>query len=180
MTITNYIKTPAIKLLLFVFYVQSYVCYKLLKLFEKCLLLFLQIPNDYLAYFSTFSKIVDTKGNPIKIINVITEHGDITNKLKIFLLFYYELACDENATDNNGFSFIKLQQFISCSMLYCSYVVMYPTEDPSTFIEKLKHFQITTKQTNRHNIYEKSNINNEQTIKKTEPIEIPFGFVDFD
>lgn len=146
MTIRSLINSEAIRLVLFMFYVQAYICVKLSRLFERCLASLLSLPNRYLSCLAMFSKISDSKGNVVKIMQAVCEHGDISNKLKIFLMFYYEMFDD----DNTGFNFDKLQKIISCSMLYCSYIVINKNTDETltASVEKLKNLYIITHNTN--------------------------------
>lgn len=160
-----------LRIVLFVMYVQAYICVKISRIFECLLANLLKLPDSWLSIIPTFTKLVDSNGNPIKIIKAISENANITNKLRIFLMFYYELVNDESMHVDNGFSFDKLQQLISCSMLYCSYIVMNPSEEPSEFIEQLKSFYVlsTVKDGKKYTIKTKGKSNEE----------IPFGHVTF-
>jgi hypothetical protein len=160
-----------LRIVLFVMYVQAYLCIKLSRVFEYILAAVLKLPDSWLSIIPTFTKLVDSNGNPIKIINAISENAHITNKLKIFLMFYYELANEESMHTDNGFSFDKLQQLISCSMLYCSYIVMHPSEEPNVLIDKLKYFYITSiVKDNKKHIIKTANCTSN---------EVPFGHIVF-
>ena len=172
-----------VKLVLFVLYAQAYICVKLSRVFECFLAMILKLPDSWLSIIPTFVKLVDSNGNPIKIIKAISEDTNITNKLKIFLMFYYEVVNEESMHSENGFNFDKLQQLISCSMMYCSYIVMYPSEEPNILIEKLKSFYITSiiKDNKKHIIKTTDLVTEESSnlLKYNIPAEVPFGHVVF-
>lgn len=94
------------------------------KSLEKFFMLILAMPDKWLEIPGNLvSQVSTTSEQKIKILSAHTDVGDITNKLKLFLRFYWEKGGDSSSSRLNGFDFMELRKLLNCSMLYCCYLL---------------------------------------------------------
>lgn len=109
---------------LYVTWLWAYAGLYASKAFETFFASILAMPDGWLEMPSKLvSEVSTTNGKKIKILSAHTDMGEITNKLKLFLKFYWEQGGDDNSTPTNGFDFMKLRKLLNCSMLYCCYLL---------------------------------------------------------
>jgi hypothetical protein len=125
---------------------------KITKIFELLFRIVLSIPNQWLLIpdkdFNT------AEGNSkIKILNAYNETGEITNKLKLFLRWYWENGGEDKAHETNGFDFRRYTDMLNSSLLYCSYLITDSAGNvnPDTFWNDVKRF-MAEKQDNKYNV----------------------------
>jgi hypothetical protein len=94
------------------------------KSLEKFFMVILSMPDKWLEIpGNLLSNVSTTSGQKIKILSANSDVGDITNKFKLFLRFYWENGGSNNSSNLNGFDFMELRKLLKCSMLYCCYLL---------------------------------------------------------
>lgn len=113
-----------VKVALYVTWLWAFFGLYTTKAFETFFTALLSMPDNWLEMPAAClsPKIENTLGKKIKILSAYTESGDITNKLKLFLKFYWEKA-PNNGNSKHGFDFGHLKRLLNCSMLYCCYLL---------------------------------------------------------
>lgn len=162
-----------IRVILFVTWVWAWVGLKITKMFELAFRLVLAMPNSWLKLPP--GTVTNTSGKKINILNAYSESGDdITNKLRLFLRWYWEKGGDDSAHDSNGFDFKYLAKMVNCSMLYCSYILADADGkiDPNTFWRDIHRFIIEQDAEGKCYRYTKPDLSDKQTLF--------LGHVDFD
>lgn len=89
--------------------------------FEIFFSLLLSMPDKWLAF--PISEVKNTEGKSITVLSARTDTADITNKLRLFMKFYWENGGPEQATEHNGFDFNILAKMLNCSVMYCCYLL---------------------------------------------------------
>lgn len=154
-----------IRVILFVTWVWAWVGLKITKMFELAFRLVLAMPNNWLKIPQ--GDITNTAGKKISILNAYSESGDdITNKLRLFLRWYWEKGGDASAHDSNGFDFKYLAKMVNCSMLYCSYILADADGkiDPNTFWRDIHRFIIEQDAEGKCYRYTKPDLSDKQTL----------------
>lgn len=114
---------------------------KILEIFGK---LILSIPDPMLQPVANLTRTPKTAdGKNIKILRAFNEKGDITNKFKIFLNWYWTNASEATVSDNSGFLFHKYSGLLQSSLLYCSYLVHDNDIDPHTFLDNIQRIFVS-------------------------------------
>ena len=114
------------------------------KLFMLFFKIILSIPDNWLNIPANLVKTVkNTEGKLVHIASAIADNKIITNKLKIFLRFYWELASEDTSFNTNGFDFYKLRQVLNCSVLYCYYLLSDDTNDIKEFFKNIGNINST-------------------------------------
>lgn len=133
--------------LLYLLLIYSYCCVIFHRIWIFIIKILMSLPDHWL--FVQWNKsIKNTKGQYIQILNATTDHEVITNKLKLFLSNNWEMGGDDYIYDFNCFDFSKLQAFLECNILYCTYILtnhkygLQPTEE---FWSDVKKFIIRKK-----------------------------------
>jgi len=123
------------------------------------------------------SWIPQVQHNPsnIKIITASDGNKDITNKLKLFLKYYWEndeSCVHADGSASGGFNFNKYRDLLNCSILYCSYLLTDKngTISPGKFWENVNRFLVTT---------QNENVIRYTNSELTNPEIMPFGTVNF-
>ena len=94
------------------------------KSFELFFSAILTIPDRYLSISQLIPlDLKTTDGKKIEILSAKDADGDITNKVRLFLLKYWENADKSSAMDMNGFDFSKLSKILGTKLMFCSYVL---------------------------------------------------------
>ncbi len=89
--------------------------------FEIFFSLLLSMPDKWLAF--PISEVKNTEGRSVTVLSARTDTADITNKLRLFMKFYWENGGPEQATEHNGFDFNILAKMLNCSVMYCCYLL---------------------------------------------------------
>lgn len=131
----------------------------LTKIFERGFKMVLQMPDSWLSIPADYTKKIKTlKGDIVHVYAAASERGMITNKLKLFLQFYWE-SLDG---DIPFFDFAKFSKLLNCSMLYCCYILIEANGTtqitPNEFIEKANKFLITCTTVGDKNTYVKTDV----------------------
>ncbi len=160
MRFCEYYKIDLIKLVLTFTWYWAYIGVKLAKLFEFFFMVILYLP-DYLYLLD--ANIKNSRDEKIKIIYARTDYGEITNKMKFFLRWYWENINEESIHETNGFDITELTKLFNCSMLYCSYLLIKKDEKltPELFLTNIKSILITQN-------YDTQNYNNQSYNKHIE------------
>lgn len=134
-----------LKLALAVSRVWAYVGLYMSKTFEKIFQLILSTPEDLLTIpANCTSRPLTTNGKKIQIINAFSEHGQITNKFKIFLSSFYENNTPDSIHNTNGFNFHSYVKLLDTSILWCNYILQNQNEiNPKTFFKDVQQMMIT-------------------------------------
>jgi hypothetical protein len=149
-TIVHYIKlleyyVTSIKLVdklqvaLFITWVCAWFGLYMSKIFERLFKIILSMPDSWLGGpAGVIYPPKNKQGATINILNARTEHGSITNKLKLFLKFYWE-------KEDHNFDFANLSKLLNCSMLYCCYLLSAsPSEiTPDEFFDNVNRFLVS-------------------------------------
>jgi len=113
-----------LSVVLYVTWLWAWAGLYITKVFETFFKVILAMPDSWLSIPANMcNKIQTTQRKRINILNAATENGQITNRFKLFLKYYWEKASGDTAFDVNGFSMDKASEFLNCSLLYCSYVI---------------------------------------------------------
>jgi len=110
-----------VRIVLFVTWLWAWVGLYMAKLFEQVFRIILSIPNEWLPKID--SDIKTTDGKQIRILNAFDKNGLITNKLKLYLKYYWKQATEDSANEHNGFDFKKFASIIQSPILFCSYML---------------------------------------------------------
>jgi len=161
-----------LKIILFITWIWAWTALQLTKIFELVFRLLMIFPSQLLALIPTVAP-KHTNGNTINIIRAHNEYGDITNKFRLFLTWYWEHGSDDKAFDTNGFEFRKFAKLLNCSLLYCSYLITDKTShtSPDTFWNDVKRFLVYMN--NNDGRYYQSN------MEKDNVVCLPMGYVNF-
>lgn len=148
-----------VKLILYVTWLWALLGLYLVKIFEFIFKMILSIPNNLLEPLTlSLNNIKTSKGKNIELLNAYDEYGnDVTNKVKLFLNFFW----GENINDKNYFSFVKLSDLLSISVLYCSYIVQDENTDSCMLINNIKRMFLE-KEDKDTNISFKSNLSDKK------------------
>lgn len=120
-TISSIFSFDKVRVALFVTWIWAYFGLKLAHILEKFFLLILKMPDSWFDVGIVPKQ--NTKGQKIHILAAHDGQHSITNKLKLFMKFYWEQGGPTHPCATNGFDFGKLSQLLNCSMLYCSYLL---------------------------------------------------------
>lgn len=113
-----------VRIALFVTWLWALIGFHVSQTFSKFFSFIMQMPDEWLAGPASYTTSPKTaSGKTIKIISASNGTSDMTNKLKLFLNFYWEEAGKESANSQNGFDFSHLAKALGCSVLYCSYIL---------------------------------------------------------
>lgn len=94
------------------------------KILETFFMAILVIPDKWLEIPGNLvSQVSNTAGEKIQILSANSDMGDITNKLKLFLRFYWEKGGPASSSEYNGFDFLEFKKLLKSSMLYCCYLI---------------------------------------------------------
>lgn len=146
----EYLKIDLLKLVLTFTWYWAYLGIKLTKLFELFFMVILYLPDQiYFAENIRQPNIKNSRNEKIKIIYARNNYGEITNKMKFFLRWYWENVNDESIHENNGFDMTQLTKLFNCSMLYCSYLLIKNDDKltPEMFLNNMKSILITNEDT---------------------------------
>lgn len=137
--IEKFILFDKVQLILFMTWVWALSGLYLTKLFELIFRAVLRLPDSWLGIFNNLDIVNDT-GKHIHILHATNGVSPITNKLKLFLKYYWTYDQD----DGGRFSFQSLSKQLNCSVLYCSYLLTYPDRDisPSVFWNDIHKFSV--------------------------------------
>ena len=169
-----------IKILFVVTWWYAWLGLHITKAFEFGFKLVLSMPDEWLKLPSVFNKpIFNSAGQQINIINAYSEAGIITNKMKLFMRWYWDHA-DGEIYDTNGFNFNKLNQLLNCSALYCSYLLTNQNAEiaPEDFWKNIKHLVVIQQPSS--NVRVKPIVLRSDNLDFTDPQELLLGHVDFD
>lgn len=146
------------KLVLTITWLWAMVGLYITKLFEQIFLLILKTPDNWLGIpANVISPVKNSMGKNIHIISASTDKGNITNKFKLFLKFYWETI----NTETHSFDFANLTRLLNCSMLYCCYLLNDDNNvDPATFLNNVNKFLIECKE----NTYVRRNNDDDTTF----------------
>jgi hypothetical protein len=148
----KYNKINLVKLVLTFTWYWAYIGLKLTKLFEFFFMIILYIPDQlYLSEQILPATIKNSNNEKVKIIYARNDYGEITNKMKFFLRWYWENVNDESIHENNGFDITQLTKLFNCSMLYCSYLLIKNDEvlTPELFLTNIKNILILKQEEER-------------------------------
>ena len=110
------------------------------KAFEYFFSSILLLPDQWFNFVNYSSADLSTTDNKKIIIkDAKTSDECITNKLKLFLIKYWEKTDDSSALNNNGFDFKMFSKLFNDKLLFCSYILV---GDEDT-INNLHHILIT-------------------------------------
>jgi hypothetical protein len=128
----------------------SWFCLKTLQSLEMMFKVILMLPNSVLSITNKCRKqIKNDDGETINIVHARDGNNlcDVTNKLQLFLQYYWEIGGFDCMYEKNGFDFDKLVDLLGCSSLYCSYLITNKNCDltPGEFIKNIKSFMIVEK-----------------------------------
>jgi hypothetical protein len=143
--ICSMITVDKLKVAIYVTWAWAYIGLYFTKIVEVIFKLILSIPNSWLTGPVILCKnITTTQNKKVNILNAYTDKEEITNKLKLFLQYYWENGGNGNAHDKNGFSMTKLTELLNCSLLYCSYILSNDSDDilPETFFQNIQRYLI--------------------------------------
>jgi hypothetical protein len=169
-----------IKILFVVTWWYAWLGLHITKAFEFGFKLVLSMPDEWLKLPSIFNKpIFNSAGQQINILNAYSEAGLITNKMKLFMRWYWDHA-DGEIYDTNGFNFNKLNQLLNCSALYCSYLLTNQNVEiaPEDFWKNIKHLVVIQQPSS--NVRVKPIVLRSDNLDFTDPQELLLGHVDFD
>lgn len=126
-------------IILYITWAWAWTSFYIARAFETSLRILLSMPNSWLAIpASLCSSVENTKKEKINVLSAHGPRGDMTNKFKLFLKYYWEHANEESAFDSNGFSMNKARVILNCSLLYCSYVVSNSTIPVDAFMKNVR------------------------------------------
>ncbi len=167
-SLIQFIKTNVIIVIMFSVWLYSWVVYQATKLMEIGLRKLLLLPDEIFSFVYWTSKIPKTNDNKyIQILSAFNEHGNITNKFKLFLNSYFDSSNEIH--DIPGFdmnSFIKL---FNCTLLYCSYLLKDPANLDNELNEHKKRILISRQETKgKLQRYKKSEFISEQSVKTSD------------
>lgn len=163
-----------LKVVFYVTWLWAWTGLYVTKIFECVFKTILTMPDSWLSVPATLCKTIETTQNKkIQILNAMTEGGEVTNKLKIFLRYYWEQSDSGSAFDVNGFSMDKLSEYLNCSLLFCSYIISSNDQpiEPATFLSNVRRVLIE----NENSTIFVSTIND-----RTDRQEVFLGHVNFD
>jgi len=144
-----------VRLFMFITWLWAWLGIYMIKLFEFMFRLILYIPNSYLEFIPS-SEIKTSSNNYVHIINTFDERGnDITNKVKLFLKYYWEKTGPDTLCDVNSFNFNKLSNMLNISVMVCSYILSNSNDmDNKTFFNELKNIILEKENNNTFISYE--------------------------
>jgi hypothetical protein len=109
------------------FYLTMTLTYINFYFYKLVLLLFsivIKIPDFYLNFFSKYNNILkNTKGETINILDAFSDRGIITNKLKLFMNYYWQKGGESSAFSKDGINIKKFMDMVGCTVIYCRYVL---------------------------------------------------------
>ncbi len=124
---------------LFITWVCAWFGLYMSKIFERLFKIILSMPDSWLGGpAGIICPPKNKQGANINILNARTEHGSITNKLKLFLKFYWE-------KEDHAFDFANLSKMLNCSMLYCCYLLSASPNEmtPDEFFNNVNRFLVS-------------------------------------
>lgn len=186
--LTNYFKPDFIKIVLQVTWWYAWMGLQITKTFEMIFRLLLSMPDNCALLYGLVKlnskPIINTHGKKVNIINAYNEAGNITNKLKLFLQWYWTNA-DNEMYDSNGFNFNEFSKILNCSMLYCSYLLTDVDGDmsPEDFLKNVKKVVIMQSTNNENSkqkprVYRSDDSDSDLSKKNLRPVLA--GHVNFD
>lgn len=134
-----------LKIVLYVTWVWAWTGLYITKMLETGFKLILLMPNSWLAIPASMCQDIETKTKKkISVLHATTTAGNVTNKFKLFLKYYWEQSTNESAFDANGFSMRKAREFLNCSLLYCSYIISDPagTIPAKIFLKNVRYIML--------------------------------------
>lgn len=136
-----------VQIILYVTWMWAWVGLYTAKTFEYIFKMILTVPDDWLFPLNSIVKdIKTTDKKPIQILNAFKENGEeITNKLKLFLHYYWTEAMADSAHDQNGFDFRKFSALVQTPLMFCSYIV-------KDTLDKVNNNTLNTKSNNTFDI----------------------------
>jgi hypothetical protein len=160
-----HIKVDKLQIALLVTWIWAWIGMQITKIFEWIFKLILSMPNSWIQI--NRQKITTTDNKNVHIVNAYTENGEITNKLVLFLKYFWENSSSESGMDSNGFSVVKLINLLQQGLIFCSYLIDDRSSNSSLGVNHI----VWEKAGNKFYKYENADIDQKE--------EIPFGHVDF-
>lgn len=160
-----------IKITLSIIWWQAWLALKITKFYTIIFKLIMLLPEQMIYLLNIYNRpIFNTNNKKINIISAFNEYGEITNKFRLFLKYYWESA-DNELYDRNGFNFSKFNELLNSSILYCSYLLTDKESniEPNEFYNNVKNIFIQ----------QKLKLNLQNVVLQNEN-ELPLGRVNFD
>lgn len=127
-----------IRAFMFMTWLYAWIGYQMTKLCEAAFKLILKMPDHWFSL--SWKAPMNTEGQQIHILAAHNGREFITNRLKLFLRFYWE---ENTFVDKNGFDFTKLQDLLECSMIYVCYLLVQKKDSnikPQEFMNQTRQF----------------------------------------
>lgn len=139
--LANLLRIDIVKSVLVVTWWYAYFGLQLTKIFELLFKLILTMPDSWVKIIADQSKLpLTSSGKQVHIVHAANEHRIITNKLRLFLRWYWEHGGDDKSVDTNGFNFSNYSRLLNCSFLYCSYLLTNGDIQPEKFFNDVQQF----------------------------------------
>jgi hypothetical protein len=162
-SLSQLIKTNIIIAVMFIIWLYSWAIYQATKIIELGLRKLLLLPDNMFSFVYWTSKEPKINTNKyVQILSAFNEHGNITNKFKLFLHSYFDSSNEIH--DIPGFDMNHFIKLFNCTLLYCSYLLKDSANLDTEIQEQKKRFLIS-RQESRSKVqrYKKSEFISEQT-----------------
>lgn len=170
----------ALHIALKITWVWAWLGLQLTKLFEFAFKMVLLIPDKWITIPEIFNiPIRNSAGQNISLLTAYNEFGCITNKVKLFVQWFWENVDENSIYNTNGFDVRKLFKMLNCSALYCSYLINNTNEEikPEEFYSKINYLfagQVPNNESRKKRVL----ITHDPNFSHTE--ETSLGHVDFE
>lgn len=116
-------KIDKVKIALHITWLWAWTGLYMAKAFSKAFSILLQMPNDWLSPIAP-DTLTTSNNKQLRILNAYGINGDdITNKVKLLFMAYWENAHSSSVHKTDGFDFRKFIKFIESPVMFCSYLI---------------------------------------------------------
>lgn len=112
-----------VKIALHITWLWAWTGLYMAKAFSKAFSILLHMPNDWLSPIAP-DTLTTSNNKQLRILNAYGINGDdITNKVKLLFMAYWENAHSASVHKTDGFDFRKFIKFIESPVMFCSYLI---------------------------------------------------------
>jgi hypothetical protein len=166
-----YLVVDKTALILRLMYAVALIGLYMTKLFNLIFTLILALPDKMI--YVTHTRSTDN-GKIIRILNAFNEHGDVTNKMKLFLSWYWEHGGADKAHETSGFDFKKIAKMLKCSVVYFSFIMCDKASPSADALKEIHRYILEIDKNNKCYAYR----NGVYTVQNRQ--ELAYGHFDFD